>query len=107
MPAFVDQKIEFFAPHLFQRVLHLARERVECSHAAGIELERDGLTAHRLDLRDNGVGVVLFGVIGHDNVGAALGDAERHIAAQAATASGDDGCFHNVFARNWVFRFKK
>jgi len=60
---------------------------------AGVQLHGDGLPSSFGRQADDLFGLCLIGAVGEDRIDAALGEAQRGIAAQAATTTCHDGDF--------------
>ena len=96
----IDEEVEALAlPCGRQQLLQLLRERAERADVAGVEPQRRGARAARLDLGDDGMGGRLVAVIREDDVDALLRQFQCGALAEAAAAARDDCQFacHDLF----------
>src|SRR5690606_8348653 len=88
VPGIVDEMVEGLAlPAVAQRCPQPFGKVGKGGDVAGVELQRGRLSAERLDLAYNRVGLVAPAAIGEDDVATAAGDAEGGVAAEAAAAA--------------------
>src|SRR6185312_3022477 len=88
----VDEVIEPLAlPVRAQRFGDLHDEGVETFAVADVQLQRDRAAVGGFDRGDHGVGFFAAAAIREDHVGALRGQLQRHVAAEAAAAAGDQG----------------
>src|SRR6185437_4531445 len=100
----VDQVVEPLAlPMRAQRVANLHDERIETRAVADVQLQRERATTGGFDRGDHRVGFFAATAIREDHVGALRGQFQRHVAAEAPAAAGDQGdgggSLHGVFLR--------
>ncbi len=88
----VDEVVERIAlPRGGQRGLHAVGEPRERRAVAGVQLQRHGLAAQRLQFAHDGVRLGLVALVREDRVDAALGELQHGAAAEAAAAARDEG----------------
>ena len=97
----VNQKIELVgAEGVRQGGRYLAVERREAGHVGGIERQGHRFAAQNLYFGHYRVGLGLLAVVGEDNVNTFFGQAQGHVAAQAAAATGYEGYFGGAHQGN-------